>query len=214
MSTHYEKLGVEQDASPEELKKAYRKKAMECHPDQHKNDPEKTEQFQALVKAYDTLSDEDDRAYYDRTGEDKDETNPEHLARGMLVDCFQHLIDKEGDRIFWVDLIGSIKKAFDADTEECKHVSNKANREITRLEKISKKLKYKGDENIVHVMLNQMIAREHATIEQAAMKIKVMGLARTLLQDYEFKKDSGVPPSSGFSNRMLLGSIYYGVPND
>lgn len=64
----YEILGVEKDASEEELKKAYRKLARQCHPDANPDDPEAEAKFKELGEAYATLSDPDRRSNYDRFG--------------------------------------------------------------------------------------------------------------------------------------------------
>ncbi|MCA9564613.1 MAG: DnaJ domain-containing protein [Myxococcales bacterium] len=52
MSDPYLILGVARDASPEEIKRAFRERAFECHPDRHPDDPAKEEQFKELVGAY------------------------------------------------------------------------------------------------------------------------------------------------------------------
>lgn len=64
----YEILEVEHTVSAEELKRAYRKKAMECHPDRHGWDKEKEKLFKQVNEAYATLSDPQKRAHYDRFG--------------------------------------------------------------------------------------------------------------------------------------------------
>ncbi|NDK19534.1 J domain-containing protein [Candidatus Gracilibacteria bacterium] len=64
----YEILEVSRDVSAEELKRAYRKKAMEVHPDRHGGDKEKETLFKEVNEAYATLSDPQKRAHYDRFG--------------------------------------------------------------------------------------------------------------------------------------------------
>ncbi|MFN7143004.1 MAG: DnaJ domain-containing protein, partial [Myxococcota bacterium] len=70
----YDVLGVAKDASPQDIKKAFRVRARECHPDVAGGDPEKAEAFKRLREAYEVLSDPAERARYDRRGERR--TNP------------------------------------------------------------------------------------------------------------------------------------------
>ena len=65
---YYKVLGVSRDASPEEIRRAYRRLARQCHPDVNQGDPSAEEQFKRLTEAYRVLSDPDLRERYDRTG--------------------------------------------------------------------------------------------------------------------------------------------------
>ena len=65
---YYEVLGVDRQASASDIKKAYRKLAIQFHPDKNPDDPEAEEKFKELGEAYDVLGDEEKRAAYDRYG--------------------------------------------------------------------------------------------------------------------------------------------------
>jgi molecular chaperone DnaJ len=71
---YYEVLGVGRDAGPEELKRAYRKLAMQYHPDRNNGDKQAEERFKEIGEAYSVLSDPQKRQQYDTFG---------HAATGM-----------------------------------------------------------------------------------------------------------------------------------
>lgn len=67
---YYGTLGVSKEASPEEIKKAYRKKALEFHPDRNPGNPKAEAQFKLISEAYEVLSDDTKRRTYDQYGEE------------------------------------------------------------------------------------------------------------------------------------------------
>jgi molecular chaperone DnaJ len=69
MADYYQLLEVGRDAGPEEIKKAYRKLAVQHHPDKNDGSKESEERFKEITRAYEVLRDPDQRSVYDRYGE-------------------------------------------------------------------------------------------------------------------------------------------------
>lgn len=67
---YYDILGIKPEATATEIKKAYRRKAMETHPDKHPDDPDAQAKFQAVGEAYQVLSDQGLRSKYDEFGKE------------------------------------------------------------------------------------------------------------------------------------------------
>ena len=65
---YYEVLGVDKNASADEIKKAYRKLAVKYHPDKNPGDKEAEEKFKEAAEAYSVLSDADKKAKYRASG--------------------------------------------------------------------------------------------------------------------------------------------------
>ncbi|MCE2509493.1 MAG: molecular chaperone DnaJ [Alphaproteobacteria bacterium] len=78
---YYEILGVQRNASAEDIKKAYRKQAMQHHPDRNPDDTSAEQKFKEANEAYDVLKDEQKRAAYDRFGHDAFEAGGTHPGR-------------------------------------------------------------------------------------------------------------------------------------
>ena len=71
MVDHYATLGVNREATPEEIKRAYRKLARELHPDANQSDPVSEERFKSVSHAYEVLSDPQKRQRYDMFGDER-----------------------------------------------------------------------------------------------------------------------------------------------
>lgn len=94
---YYEILEIPRTASPEEIKKAYRKMALKFHPDKNPNDPSAEGKFKEAAEAYEILSDADKKARYDRYGHDGVKGMPGGGAGMSMDDIFSHFGDIFGD---------------------------------------------------------------------------------------------------------------------
>lgn len=83
---YYEVLGVSKSATADEIKKAYRKKAIQYHPDKNPGDKEAEEKFKEAAEAYEVLSDEQKRAKYDRFGHEAPGGFGGHSGGGFSMD--------------------------------------------------------------------------------------------------------------------------------
>lgn len=113
---YYEVLGVERSAADAEIRKAYKKKALELHPDRNYNDEENaTRKFAEVQTAYEILSDPQERAWYDSHREailrgaddaaDDDDGSPEHHynVRLTTTDDIMTLIGRFSSRVPFTD---------------------------------------------------------------------------------------------------------------
>src|SRR5262245_37105799 len=93
---YYEVLGVTRTAEAAEIKKAYRRLAMEHHPDRNPGNKDAEERFKEAAEAYEVLSDDDKRAHYDRFGHEGLRQTGFEGFRGV-DDIFSHFGDLFGD---------------------------------------------------------------------------------------------------------------------
>ena len=99
---YYSTLGVERGASADDLKKSYRKLAMQYHPDRNPGDAKAEAKFKEVSEAYDVLKDEQKRAAYDRYGHAAFENGGGPQAGGFdfggggLGDIFDQMFNQMG----------------------------------------------------------------------------------------------------------------------
>lgn len=137
---YYEVLGVDKNATPDQIKKAYRKKAIEFHPDRNPGNKEAEEKFKEAAEAYDVLSDADKRARYDQFGHSM---GPQGFGGGSggygsyggfgggmsMEDIFAHFGDIFGGRFSGDDSFGGFGGA--AGGRARKHVNKGTDLRIT-----------------------------------------------------------------------------------
>ncbi len=102
---HYEVLGVQRDAAPEEIKSSFKKLAGQYHPDRNQGDPTAHDRFKELNLAYQVLSDEKRRSMYDRFGHRAEEPGSPFATGGPFAGGSVDISDIAIDGILG-DLLG------------------------------------------------------------------------------------------------------------
>lgn len=109
---YYNLLGVSTDAGTDEISKSYKKQALKCHPDKTNHDPQLTEKFKKLTKAYEVLRNPETRAIYDRYGESNIKNNTSHRQSKGFSEDFMFSSSKD----FFGDVFHNLNNMFDNDS--------------------------------------------------------------------------------------------------
>ncbi len=93
MSEHYAALGLKSDATLADIKRAFRQKASQFHPDRN-SDPDAPARFREVQEAYDVLSDDDKRKAYDDNRRRNLLDDPAETAREIWQGYFQQVLNR------------------------------------------------------------------------------------------------------------------------
>ncbi len=180
----YDILNVKETATKDDIKKAYRKRARETHPDHNKG---KEEEFIKVSKAYLVLADDVKRVKYDQTGQEDFRDNTAEKAMSMLGQMFTDIISNNDENIFYVDIIGSMKETLQGLQQHQQTLKQNARKRIKFLEKISPRIVNKGDKPILESATQKLLQGARFTLAQIEEEEKVTELSLTLLKVYSFK---------------------------
>lgn len=151
MTDLYTILDVSRDAGPGEIKRAYRRKAKEHHPDTG-GDPEV---FMAVARAYAVLSDDERRAEYDVTGKVDENVARNLLARvaKAVADMLDQALEQTNGRMSEVNLIEKMREATSKNILILKSELSKVTAQIKDLEGLRKRVKRNDDEPNLFVQI-------------------------------------------------------------
>ncbi|MGE5847555.1 MAG: molecular chaperone DnaJ [Ignavibacteria bacterium] len=107
---YYEILGVNRNASKEELRKAYRKLAMQYHPDRNPNNKDAEEKFKEAAEAYEVLNDDEKKSRYDRFGHEGMRGGGYSPGFNDVNDIFSHFSDIFGGSSIFDDFFGGSQR--------------------------------------------------------------------------------------------------------
>lgn len=192
MPTLYEILGVAADAAQDVIKKAYRSKAKDLHPDTG-GDPE---DFHALAKAYDILSNADTRARYDETGtyEEPEPDNSRAMAVHLINTFTLQVLNEDG--AIHTDIVALITARIQNEIKAVNGERDEAKEKIARLNRFLGRLKSDGP---IRATIQKVISDLGGAMKVFEERTKISELAVTLLKDEEFDPEPRPePPAMNF----------------
>ena len=184
-ANHYDALGVPKDADAATIKRAYRRKSRKHHPDRQGGD------HQAMVtlnRAFDTLSDPEKRARYDKTGEDAPRTPTlDERAREILMRLLDECVEKLPET---VDVVQVMRDSLAKAKTNGQNMRMQLNAKISSLEAKRARIKYKGrSRNFLADFLDTRIANLRETFEKIEDADALNARASEMLKDFDWQHD-------------------------
>lgn len=186
VETLYDQLGVEKNATTEEIHKAYREKARQYHPDNGGN----KEDFINLKKIHDILCNNEKRAEYDRTGNvpgEEKKLTPEMEALQMVGNGFEDLLHQMKTKVVHTDYLKAMK---DALREAMKH-GEKTNKDLADIkaafEQALRNLKAANGRGILEACFKKALGELEHAMKKNAFEMEAMKVALEILGEYKYK---------------------------
>lgn len=204
-ASHYDTLGVAHDATPEQIKAAYRRKASAFHPDRGEpSEKEDRQQAMAAVNAaHDVLSDPERRARYDATGSGDEPVDV--IQQSAVVDLsrlFSESLEMESDPIKLV------RAAIVTGRKQGEGVIANLKSKVLKLTKRRELVATKnGRENLMHAVIDRQINDANYRIEVNERAMKVADAIEKMLDDYEYLGVTA--PPGGFDSRDSSDAFGY-----
>lgn len=181
MRRYYQLLELSEDATPEQVEKAYKRAASKHHPDKNiGNEAEASERFKEIKEAYECLSDPERRAVYDETGDTSVKTgNP-------AEDLFFHLLNEVAEHVeSSAEMLEKIRGVLGEMIEECQERKMQTDARVLVYQGMTVSLKFRGKgANLIEgVLINKIkkLQLERDELEQATAAAKG---AFDFLKDY------------------------------
>ena len=186
----YDTLGVGVNATKDEIKRAYHKKAKEHHPDTESGSKEK---FHEVSHAYEILFDPLKREKYDKTGDDSSKPSNENAEIYTLImrafsEIFYNSTYPES-----IDIVSEIKKVLNSQKQNIEKEIKKSDLIIAKCERVIHQFKKKSKgANIFVSTLNNTIKQENEKKEKLQANIVLLEKATELTSDYIFDVDENL----------------------
>lgn len=184
MSTHYDTLGIEKDASEFEVRQAWRYKSRKHHPDREGGNHDL---MAAINRAYEVLGDPERRANYDKSGADELPPPIDIKGREALLVVFMQCVEHAPDH---VSLIADTQRLLLGHRGDHQKIVNDCRRGLAVLHTRKARLHVKAGENFLAGAIDQRIAQLTELMEKNATQVEVIDRACEMLKNYEYDMPS------------------------
>lgn len=196
----YDDLGVPDNATTDEIRSAYRRKAQKAHPDRGGD----KEQFHAIVRAYTVLADPSARKRYDDSG---DASDPAEALMRELTGLFLLVIDRAEIDLDRVDIAAMVRTAINEGQVNLRTQIGEVETKIKRRQKAIKRLKRKREgQNVIAAMLESDIATGRRTIEKLQREIAHGEAMLEALLDFNYLVDLDLGQDLFLFPRWMYGA--------
>jgi len=210
MECPYNVLGVKKDVSKEELKVVYHKLADIYHPDKTSGNQEL---FVKIKEAYDFLMDDERRRLYDELGFNNKES-VEYTAVLQLKQMFMNLLSMKNP-IREEQMMQFMVNSINEDISQRRKLMFDTKLEIDKINRISRRLKYKGNkEDFLHLAIIEKVKEHEKLIADLKLTLDVEHCMIDLIQNYEIEdlkllmsNNDGSGPKNGLVASAMEGLL-------
>lgn len=175
----YETLGVDANATPDDIKKAYKKAAQKTHPDRVGGD---LDQFKKVQHAYEVLSDPDKRKFYDTNGvEPGVGHSDQQIVQSAISQIFALIIDNYSGG----DIVETAREMVMAKSKDIEKTKRKAQSSLETLEKLKDRVVVNDDSsNYFEMLIQGRINKAEAQIKHSEFEERISALVIEALEHY------------------------------
>lgn len=198
---HYETLGLQPDATPKDIKRAFRAKSMAAHPDREGGSHEAMAE---VNRAYEVLSNPERRAQYDQTGDDKPQASIRDQATGVLADLFAKALEHDEN------VVSVARRSIEGAREEARARLEMIKRKVAALQSRRDKIRVKdGEVNLAHAIIDGQVVQANNQVQQIERHLEIMAEVRKMLDAYESSEAAMVVRTHwGGSTTATAGSTW------
>jgi len=199
----YEKLGVNKNATKQEIKKAFYNLSKKHHPDKGGNE----EEFKTYQEAYEVLSDDERRKAYDEGGDYKSIQTLQSKVRNSLFGYIDGAINKFGFVPEHTDLVGIIRGLINEDILKAKTSIDNFNIKIRQFEETAKRIK---NGEMLKSYLDTTLISIKADIDSMNNRLEVFNECLKAIEDwkYEYGQDDEPIDSEAFRREYICNNRY------